>query len=208
MASAKMQVEELISEIPYDEGTAQTVRDFLQACAIAAEKHNTADEMREARDDVSRIAPSLFQQLHQGVRIDRSKIDLPDWCREDSGRTQSSPFDLLPEQPSNDELIAAGRSAVEKQLERLKAKQESARRVLIANGRDLVQRYRDNGMQEPFVAFLAKQRSYLDIQPHLGNDYVRDKIICAERPDTPTKRDWDSAEFLRELARLEKGWGL
>ena len=79
--------------------------------------------------------------------------------------------------------------------------------ALIASGRDIVQRYRDEGMPETFGKYVVKHRAYLDIQPHLGAEYMRAKASRAERPDNPTQRDWESGEFLRELARLEKEWG-
>ena len=84
MASAKAEVEDLISQIPYDWDTVTTVRDFLQACSIVTDTHNTADEMRQAREDVARISPTLFHQLHDGKSVDRRKVDLPDWCRREA----------------------------------------------------------------------------------------------------------------------------
>src|SRR5205085_3009242 len=81
MMKAKAEAEELISQIPYDGPTVQTVRDFLQACVIVTDTHNTASEMLEARRDVARIGPALFRYLHDGKSINRQKVDLPDWCR-------------------------------------------------------------------------------------------------------------------------------
>lgn len=100
------------------------------------------------------------------------------------------------------------------QVERLWRKDNPEARVppegrsLIASGRDLVQRYRDDGMPEPFGAFVLKHRPYLDIQPHLGDEFVREALRRNDRPDTAAARDYDSAMFLRELARLEKEWSL
>jgi hypothetical protein len=91
MRGAKAEAEALISEIPYDRGTAQTVRDFLQACVNAAEPHDSADEMREARQDVARIAPTLFRQLHAGESVDRFQVDLPAWCRVDEQMPKQPP---------------------------------------------------------------------------------------------------------------------
>ncbi len=82
------------------------------------------------------------------------------------------------------------------------------RSAVISSGRDLVQRYRNEGMPEPFGTYLAKQRAYLDIKPHLGATYLQEKARRADMPDTPTKRDWDSGELERELARLERDWKL
>lgn len=81
MLAAKSQAEALIAEIPYDAGTVRTVRDFLQACVIAGEPHDTAVAMREARNDVERMAPGLFRQLHAGVSVNRQEVDLPAWTR-------------------------------------------------------------------------------------------------------------------------------
>ncbi len=115
---------------------------------------------------------------------------------------------VLDEAEEQNERAAARLSAFFLSAEKRAELQREHRRNLIASGRDLVQRYRDEGMPEPFGAFVVRQRPYLDIQPHLGNDYVRDKIIRAERPDTPAKRDLDSADFLQELRRLEEHWEL
>jgi hypothetical protein len=80
LANAKARVEGLIAEIPYDHDTVQTVRDFLQACSIVVDASARNEDTREARRDVARIAPGLFRAVHESVGVDRSKIDLPDWC--------------------------------------------------------------------------------------------------------------------------------
>jgi hypothetical protein len=85
------------------------------------------------------------------------------------------------------------------------------RRVMIEACRDIVQRYGDTDYPEPFDIFLRNDRAYLDIQPHLGDDYIKGVYNRAEREaslDETTHRDWEAAMFLRELARLEKEWHL
>jgi hypothetical protein len=82
------------------------------------------------------------------------------------------------------------------------------RSLLIANGRDLAHRYRSEGMPEPFGSFVAKQRTYLDIKPHLGAEYVTGAHKRAELSDTTERRDYSAGMFERELARLEKEWKL
>jgi len=99
-------------------------------------------------------------------------------------------------------------SAAETTAEHLGQSQIQHRRTVIKDCRDIVQQYRDAGLPERFGEFLQKQRANLDIQPHFGVEYMMRRDRQADRPDTPTQRDWDSAEYLRELSRLEKEWGL
>jgi hypothetical protein len=79
---------------------------------------------------------------------------------------------------------------------------------LIADGRDLVHRYREFADQEDFNSYVRRHREYLDIQPHLGDDYQAG-VIRRQRTVTPTfdGSDYEAAMFLRELARLEREWG-
>lgn len=71
----------LIDQIPYDKSTAQTAKDFVQACSIAANDAQQGHDDRESRSDVFRIAPGLFRYLHDGRSVNRRKVGLPDWCR-------------------------------------------------------------------------------------------------------------------------------
>lgn len=85
------------------------------------------------------------------------------------------------------------------------------KRALISKGRELVHRYRETQFAEPFGQFIQRDPAYLDIQPHLGTEYCAEAFGRAEKPqgsDSSTSRDYDSAMFLRELARLEREWGL
>lgn len=90
---------------------------------------------------------------------------------------------------------------IEENLARLMHK---ARRRLIAKGRDAVERFRAERPSEPFETWARRQREYLDVQPHLGDEYQKWVIRNAER-DVSAIAD---GKFLRELSRLEKLWGL
>lgn len=95
MRAAKSAAEALVSEIPYDSVTADAVRTFIQACYIASATHDTADEFRKARNDVTKMAPYLFQCLHGGKGVDRRKVNWPDWWPSGSGKEVPS----LPPEP-------------------------------------------------------------------------------------------------------------
>ena len=78
------------------------------------------------------------------------------------------------------------------------------REELIAKGRDIVTRFRAEKPSEPFEIYARRQREYLDVQPHLGDEYQRWVIRNANR-DVSLIAD---GEFLRELRQLEEEWGL
>jgi hypothetical protein len=111
-----------------------------------------------------------------------------------------------------DEIIRAkhksNQRAIDARLDRPLAREEN-RRELIAAGRDLVHRYRDAEQEDDFNTFVRRHRAYLDIQPHLGNEYQAG-VTRRQRTATATHdgSDYESAMFLRELARLEGEWGL
>ncbi|HEX8380772.1 MAG TPA: hypothetical protein VF619_09530 [Allosphingosinicella sp.] len=83
------------------------------------------------------------------------------------------------------------------------------RRELIAKGRDVVHRWRQSDEREPFEVFASKDRAYLDVQPYLGDEYQAER---ARRGRTVVFKDdvqdYYAGLLLRELARLEKEWGL
>ena len=83
------------------------------------------------------------------------------------------------------------------------------KRALIANGRDLVHRYCESEQVENFEVYIRRDRGYLDLQPYLGEDYQR-SVIRHPRAVVLTDdgSSYGAAMFLRELARLEKEWGL
>jgi hypothetical protein len=78
------------------------------------------------------------------------------------------------------------------------------RRELIDKGRDVVTRFRAEQPSVPFETWARRQREYLDIQPHLGDEYQKWVIRNADG-DVSSIAD---GEFLRELARLAKEWNL
>lgn len=76
--------------------------------------------------------------------------------------------------------------------------------TIIAKGRDIVTRFRSENPSEAFEIFARRQRDYLDIQPHLGDAYQAWVVRNADRNVSSIA----DGEFLRELARLEREWGL
>lgn len=94
-----------------------------------------------------------------------------------------------------------------KAAERVEARKR--RQELIAKGRDVVLRFRQAGEHQGFEEFASKDRDYLDIQPHLGDEYQAERSRNARRATaTADGSDYRAAMLLRELARLEKEWGL
>jgi hypothetical protein len=79
---------------------------------------------------------------------------------------------------------------------------------LIAKGRDIAHRYEQEGLAEPFATFIAGERAYMDIVPHLGSEYLAGYYRRNEKADTPESREYSFGMFKRELARLEKEWKL
>lgn len=83
------------------------------------------------------------------------------------------------------------------------------RRALIALGRDLAHRFRAKKPREHWENWVRRQRAYMDIQPHLGDEYQGWIIRNARTVHlTNDGSSLPEAMFLRELARLEKEWGL
>lgn len=82
-------------------------------------------------------------------------------------------------------------------------------RDIIASGRDLAHRFREEKPLEHWENWVRKQRVYMDIQPHLGDEYqawvIRNALTVHLTNDGSS---YPEAMFLRELARLEKEWGL
>lgn len=89
-----------------------------------------------------------------------------------------------------------------------KAEDRGRKRALIAAGRDLVQRFRTSD-ESGFERFVGRDRDYLDIQPHLGDEYQAERIRSSKKITYSSENDeYRSAMFLREIARLEKEWGV
>lgn len=83
------------------------------------------------------------------------------------------------------------------------------REELIAKGRNVVHRFRQSGSDQGFERFASQDRDYLDIQPHLGDEYQAWRTRTARTAvATADGEDYRAAMFLRELARLEKEWCL
>jgi hypothetical protein len=90
---ATLEAERLVAEIPYDDATSQTVRDFLHFCELVVHDSEMRWDDRENRDIVHRMSIGLFRYLHEGKPVDRRKIDVPDWLREatDKGKKRPPP---------------------------------------------------------------------------------------------------------------------
>lgn len=79
-------------------------------------------------------------------------------------------------------------------------------RALIAQGRDVVHRWRTSDRSQPFEIFASKDRDYLDVQPYLGDEYQarrsrRGRTAVFGANDI---EDYYAGQLLRELARLER----
>jgi hypothetical protein len=89
------------------------------------------------------------------------------------------------------------------------AAQRSRRRALIAKGRDVVIRWRRSDRSQPFEIFASQDRDYLDVQPHLGDEYQRERIRDADSIIYGPAHDENRvAALLQELTRLQKEWNL
>jgi hypothetical protein len=99
------------------------------------------------------------------------------------------------------------------------AYQTERRRALVDKGRDLAHEFtrldRENQMSEDadyfgFREFLERQRIFADIEPHLSDKFLRK--LHAQRtiylPSPEAAYPVLVSEFLGELKRLEKEWGL
>ena len=76
IAAAKSEAQGLVAEIPYDQASSQTVRDFINYCdRLIGDWMDHADE-RGNRDLVHRVSSGLFRFLHEGRPVDRSEIQL------------------------------------------------------------------------------------------------------------------------------------
>jgi hypothetical protein len=153
-----------------------------------------------AKDRLSRAANGgdPVGALQEAVRVERARRDaLKDAKRVDAEAVARK----LRRDTGVEEDPEAISEAIERERERLTAEH---RRDLIAKGRDLVHRFRTESPDDIFETFARRQRDFFDIQPHLGDEYQRWVIRNAER-DVSLIAD---GEFLRELARLEKEWGL
>ncbi len=83
------------------------------------------------------------------------------------------------------------------------------RRALIASGRDLAHRFREEKPREHWETWVRQQRAYMDIQPHLGDEYQASVVRNARTIHfTNDGSSYPEAMFLRELARLEGEWDL
>lgn len=75
IANAKGEAQGLIAEIPYDEGTSEAVKDFLNYCdRLIGDWQDHVDE-RPNRELVHRASIGLFRFLHEGKPVDRSQIN-------------------------------------------------------------------------------------------------------------------------------------
>jgi hypothetical protein len=100
IAEAKAQAEALNGQIPYDEDTFRTVRDFIHFCEMLAHDGTMHWDERPGRDIVHRASIGLFRYLHEGRPVDRAKIDLPSWARGHFGDEESGdPRDEQVRQP-------------------------------------------------------------------------------------------------------------
>lgn len=89
------------------------------------------------------------------------------------------------------------------------AAQRSRRRALIAKGRDVVIRWRTSDRSQPFEIFASQDRDYLDVQPHLGDEYQRERIRDADNIIYgPEHDELRVAALLQELTRLQREWNL
>ncbi|HEX8127267.1 MAG TPA: hypothetical protein VF548_16955 [Allosphingosinicella sp.] len=113
--------------------------------------------------------------------------------------------------PEGDTVAEVQRNVRALKEKRRKASQafQNKRRSLIASGRDLAHRFRVEKPGEHWENWVRKQRAYMDITPHLGDEYQASVIRGARTVHmTNDGSSYPEAMFLRELARLEKEWGL
>lgn len=79
---------QLIDQISYDAPTASTCKDFAQLCSFIVYDAIHKQDYRESRLELDRMSVGLFRYLHDGKSVDRSKIDLPDWIRENDEKAR------------------------------------------------------------------------------------------------------------------------
>jgi hypothetical protein len=105
--------------------------------------------------------------------------------------------------------VAMGEHLLEQDARKAaKEAKKEQRRALIEKGRNVVHRFRQSG-EQGFEKFASRDRDYLDVQPHLGDEYQAERSRAADRIDYgPEHDDYRAAMLLRELARLEKAWDL
>lgn len=207
MTAARAQTEELIGQIPYDHETVRMVRDFLQACAIVTHTHNTAAEMREARQDVARVSPALFRYLHDGKSVDRRKIDLPDWMRDGDGKEPGKPRTVS-------DPAALGARLVENEVKR--AESDTRNAELKAERRQQIVVLRDAAVaygRKPDYAFrghLERVRAYADIRRHLSADFKAELHQQRMAWVMPQGARYGHLveRLMNELDRLEAEWNL
>ena len=77
-----MRVGQLIDQISYDKETAATCKDFAQLCSFIVYDAIHKDDYRESRQELDRLSEGLFRYLHSGKSVDRRKIELPHWIKE------------------------------------------------------------------------------------------------------------------------------
>jgi hypothetical protein len=215
MANSRARAEALIAEIPYDRQTVQTVRDFLQACAIASEHHDTADEVREARNDVERIGPELFRAVHEGRAVDRSRIDLPHWCKSEAERREPSP--AIAKDESKLEALLARRD----DLQQVIAKQNPADLItLILKGyQECIRKFTKTEVIRPHRVAVRLNKWVQDLEQVFGRvgaafalEVPKPEIPKLDDPDSegnpPMYRPGNNQQFLaahkRNLAAYEK----
>lgn len=73
---------QLIDQVSYDEPTASTCKDFAQLCHFIVYDAIHKQDYSESRQELDRMSVGLFRQLHAGRSIDRSKVELPNWIRQ------------------------------------------------------------------------------------------------------------------------------
>jgi hypothetical protein len=150
---------------------------------------------------------------YHDIRQRRVDVDREWPARSEAGiAAKPSPFVAWAEEWTAvyDEQLINSQMEHEEQRARLAAASKTkARGNLIAKGRDVVHRWRTSDRSDPFEIFASKDRGFLDVQPHLGNEYQAERIRDSERIIYGAEHDdYRSAMLLRELARIEKEWGL
>lgn len=71
----------LIDQISYDRATADTCRDFAQLCHFLVYDSIHKQDYSQSRAELDRLGVGLFRYLHAGKRVNRKRIDLPEWIR-------------------------------------------------------------------------------------------------------------------------------
>jgi len=73
-------VQRLAGEISYDTDTAQTVRDYAQICAIMVAQIQEEGAAPDEKEALNALTPPLFEALHAGRSVERTKLPLPKWA--------------------------------------------------------------------------------------------------------------------------------